>query len=128
VPPRRRTSASPQASEARRAIGAILRAWRLERDLMQDQLAAALGIPEGSFVSQFETGHRRVPAELYRPYAEALGREPRDFAQMLMQHYEPHLHRMLFGPEAGTGTGSLEPTPQDSPSGPDSGRIRMPRS
>lgn len=52
-------------------VGAIIKYWRLERDLTQAQLADKLSVSHVS-VSQAENGYRRILAYDLARYAEAL--------------------------------------------------------
>ncbi len=53
-----------------RLVGlAAIREWR---DMIQGELAAAVGISQ-NYLSEIETGRRKGPAELQRKFARALG-------------------------------------------------------
>ena len=47
----------------------VIREWR---DMIQGELAAAVGISQ-NYLSEIETGRRKGPAELQRKFARALG-------------------------------------------------------
>jgi transcriptional regulator with XRE-family HTH domain len=82
--------------EQRKQAGAWLKGLREEAGLTQLELADRLGFKYYAFVSQVETGFSRVPTEKMEAWAQSLGVEPRQFAQRLLAHYEPELHRVLY--------------------------------
>lgn len=57
------------------SIGGILRKWRTEKGLNQQQVAALTGIPQ-STVSEYETGRRFPPYSYVSILAAELGIDP----------------------------------------------------
>jgi len=82
---------------ARRAAGAWLRAKREAAGLSQRQLAQAVGFEYYTFISQIESGRGRVPQDRYMAYAAALGVPARELALVMLRHYDPITHELLFG-------------------------------
>ncbi|WP_421738587.1 helix-turn-helix domain-containing protein [Caulobacter sp.] len=82
--------------DLRREAGRWLKAAREAAGLTQAELADRIGLRYYTFVSQVENGVGRVPIETQAAWAEAVGVEPGQFARVLLRHYEPELHRLLF--------------------------------
>jgi transcriptional regulator with XRE-family HTH domain len=87
----------PEAERLRKEAGAYLRKLREAQDITQAGLAKALGIEYYTMISQIERGVSRVPPDRMQQWAEALGVEPRTFAQRLLQFYDPYMWQLLFG-------------------------------
>lgn len=83
------------AKQLRRDFGQWLKAHRERRSITQARMAEILGLRYFTFVSQVENGLGRIPQDLYRPWAEALEVEAKDFAAMALAHLEPGLFEML---------------------------------
>ena len=100
-----RVAASPakaaQTKRLRQQAGRWLKAAREAAGLTQAELAERVGLRYYTFVSQVESGLGRLPIETQRAWAEALGLDPREFAQTLLRYYEPELYRLLFSDAAG---------------------------
>lgn len=93
---------SEDAKRLRKQAGDWLKGLRVRAGLSQIELAARLGLKYYTFVSQVENGFGRVPTESMEAWAQALGVEPAEFAQVLLSFYDPELYRLLFeGKDAG---------------------------
>jgi hypothetical protein len=90
----------PETQALRRSCGKWLQAAREQRGLSQRDVAHRLGVGNYTFVSQLELGTRRLPPGRYQHYAEILAMDSRAFTQAMLEFYDPHLHRLLFGAEA----------------------------
>jgi transcriptional regulator with XRE-family HTH domain len=86
-----------ETQRLRRNAGRWLKATREACGFTQAELAARLGLRYYTFVSQVESGVGRVPIETQGAWADALGQERAEFARLLLRHYEPELHKLLFG-------------------------------
>lgn len=84
--------------ERRKRAGEWLKTLREKAGLTQIELADRLGFKYYAFVSQVERGYGRVPTDKIIRWAQAVGTEPRSFAQRLISFYEPELHRVLYEP------------------------------
>jgi len=95
-----RPAASPaKAAEIKRLrqqAGRWLKEARERAGLTQAELAEQVGLRYYTFVSQVESGLGRLPIETQGAWAQALGLDPREFAQTLLRYYEPELFRLLF--------------------------------
>ena len=80
------------------SAGLWLREQRERRNVSPRDLAQRLGLTFRQLAGGYEAGRTRVPPELYRPWAKALGIEPRLFARTMLGFYEPITHDLLFGP------------------------------
>ena len=81
--------------ELRRKLGAWLKNQREAAGLTQADLADQLGLRYYSFVSQVENGAGRIPQDLYRPWALALGSKTDEFAFNVLMYLEPGLYSLL---------------------------------
>jgi len=88
---------APDTKKMRREAGAWLKELRNRAGLSQIELAEILGLKYYTFISQVENGFGRVPTESMEAWARALKQDPADFARQLLTHYDPELHRLLFG-------------------------------
>lgn len=86
-----------EAKERLRLCGQWLCSLREAQDLTQTELAAKVGGVLNTYVSQVETGARRISPERYGEWAEALDVDLRTFAVELLFYYDPITHRLLFG-------------------------------
>src|SRR3954466_10461334 len=84
----------------RQQAGRWLKQAREAAGLTQAELAERVGLRYYTFVSQVESGLGRLPIETQGAWAQALGLQPRAFAQTLLRYYEPELHRLLFDGDA----------------------------
>jgi transcriptional regulator with XRE-family HTH domain len=87
--------------QRRKRAGEWLKELREKAGLTQMELADRLGFKYYAFVSQVERGYGRVPTDKIAGWAQAVGSEPRLFAQRLISFYEPELHRVLYEPPRG---------------------------
>ena len=78
--------------------GDYVKQLRIASGMTQRELADHLNLKHYTFVSQFETGHGRLPPSLVIKCAEALGQEPRDFAMKMLSFYDPMMHQALIHP------------------------------
>ncbi len=76
--------------------GAYLRACRKAKGIKQLTLAEKLGEKHYTIISQFETGHLKVPARLFVKYAEALDVELFEFIRNMLMEYHPELFEILI--------------------------------
>ncbi|RAK59045.1 XRE family transcriptional regulator [Phenylobacterium hankyongense] len=90
-----------QTKVLRQQAGRWLKTARETAGITQAELAERVGLRYYTFVSQVESGLGRLPIETQRAWAEALGLDPRDFAQTLLRYYEPELYRLLFSDPVG---------------------------
>lgn len=84
--------------ERLRLCGRWLWSLREAQGLTQNELAAKVGGVLNTYVSQVETGARRISPERYIEWSAALGVDLRTFAIKLLFYYDPITHRLLFGP------------------------------
>lgn len=87
---------SEEAKQLRKQAGEWLKSLRAKAGLSQVDLAQRLGLKYYTFVSQVENGFGRVPTESMEGWAQALGVDPSEFAQVLLSFYDPELYRLLF--------------------------------
>jgi transcriptional regulator with XRE-family HTH domain len=80
----------------RKSLGLWLRLCREEQGLSQRELAERLSLDYYTFISQLENGRGKIPVHRYEEWAHALGQDPKDFVKMLLRHYEPTTHKILF--------------------------------
>lgn len=86
----------PEVQNRRKAAGRWLRELREQQGLSQRELAGLVGVEYYAFISQLEGGHGRIPPERYKPFANALGVQPRDFVISMLKYYDPDTYRILF--------------------------------
>ena len=79
----------------RRRAGAWLKTQRNAVGLTQKDLAKELGLEYYTFVSQIESGHGRVPSNLYESWAACLKMPAPEFAQKMLEFYDPYAFRAL---------------------------------
>lgn len=96
--PQKQFDADVQA--LRKEAGETIQNLRQAQGLSQTELAAVLEVNQKTFISQLETGRRRVPPDKYEVTAKALNVEPREFVRMLMRYYDPVTYDILFGMDA----------------------------
>lgn len=93
--PQKQSAAEVQA--LRQEAGEKLQALREAQGLSQSDLARILDVQQATFISQLETGRRRVPPDKYVVWAKALDVDPKDFVQMLLRYYDPVTYEILLG-------------------------------
>jgi len=79
----------------RRRAGAWLKLRRNAVKLTQKDLAKELGLEYYTFVSQIESGHGRVPSNLYESWAACLQMQAPEFAKKMLEFYDPYAYRAL---------------------------------
>lgn len=84
-------------SDNRIEIGRWLKAQREAVGLTQRELAAQVGTLYYTYVSQIELGQGKIVAERWETWARALEIHPRIFSMKLLEAYEPHAYRLIFG-------------------------------
>jgi transcriptional regulator with XRE-family HTH domain len=97
---RGRTSADISAvdrSENRVEVGRWLRAQREATGLTQREFAAQVGSLYYTYISQIELGQGKIVPERWEAWANALNIPPRVFAMKMLEAYEPHAFKMVFG-------------------------------
>jgi transcriptional regulator with XRE-family HTH domain len=82
--------------------GREIAALRRAREITAAELAEQAGLPSAAWVADVEAGRRSVPSVFYRPLAEELGLDTRDFAALCLKFYDPKAHEALFGVDAPT--------------------------
>lgn len=87
--------------DLRIAAGQYIHGLRKAQNLTQTQLARRLGLEFHTFVSQVETGTRRIPPEEIATWAKALNTDVQTFARILFKFYDPVMHRLVFRKELG---------------------------
>jgi len=88
-----------EAMALRRDGGIFIKALRTHAGLTQREVAVALNMNYYTMVAQMEAGTARIPPDTYAAYAKVLGVEPKLFTKKLMQYYDPHTYRSLWGNE-----------------------------
>ena len=79
--------------------GLFIKALRTQAGLTQREVAVALNMNYYTMVAQMEAGTARIPPDTYAAYAKVLGVDPKLFTRKLMQYYDPHTYRSLWGNE-----------------------------
>lgn len=97
-------SAVHSSGELRKKAGSWLKSRRCELGLSQRELAHRVNMDYYTFISQIEAGRGRVPAERLRDWALALNMDPREFAIVMMEYYEPYTFELVFSKEKDTRT------------------------
>jgi transcriptional regulator with XRE-family HTH domain len=88
---------TPEAIALRKDGGIFLKALRNHAGLTQRELAEKLKMNYYTMIAQMEAGTARVPPDSYVPYAKALGVDAQLFVRKLMQYYDPHTYKALWG-------------------------------
>jgi len=86
-----------ESLKLRKSGGLFLKRLREDSGLTQRELAEKLKINYYTMISQMESGATRVPPNQYAAYAKALGHEPALFVKKLLEYYDPHTYRALYG-------------------------------
>ena len=92
-------SRSPESLALRRDGGLFIKALRTQAGLTQRDIAVALNINYYTMIAQIEAGSARIPPDHYAAYAKVLGVELKLFTRKLMQYYDPHTYKSLWGNE-----------------------------
>ena len=88
---------TPEALALRRDAGILLKTLRKNAGLTQRDVALSLDMRYYTMVAQMEAGTSRIPPDSYVTYADCLGVDRKKFVQKLMQYYDPHTYRALWG-------------------------------
>lgn len=88
--------ATEEATRLRKAVGAKLKALREAVGKTQREVANDCGFEYYTMVSQIESGKTRVPPMQMVPYAKSLGIPTKEFAKLMMQHYDPIMFEILY--------------------------------
>ena len=88
---------SSSTEALRKKAGIWLRTRREGLGLSQRVLAERVNMEYYTFISQIESGKGRVPADRLKHWAEALEMDPKEFALTLMEYYDPHTYKLIYG-------------------------------
>lgn len=77
--------------------GLFIKALRNQAGLTQREVAVALDMNYYTMVAQMEAGTARIPPDSYVAYAKVLGVDHAKFVRKLMQYYDPHTYKALWG-------------------------------
>ena len=77
-------------------LGDYIRQARLANNMTQSDLAQAVGMEYYTAISAIEVGRNTVPPERYYDFAEALGLDPVEFVQKILELTNPWAHAMLY--------------------------------
>lgn len=83
----------------RKEGGIFIKALRQQAGLTQRDVAVALKYNYYTMIAQMEAGTARIPPDVYTAYAKVLGVKPELFVQKLMQYYDPHTYKAIWGNE-----------------------------
>ncbi len=84
----------------RRKVGNHVRDLREAAGLTQRELGQATDITNNA-VSAIELGRNPIPPERYRAFADALGVDPKEFGEFLLEYTDPWLWELLHGGNEG---------------------------
>lgn len=88
---------SAETVERNLRIGQRIAHQRKTLGMTQRALAAHLGLPYYTFISQVENGTATLPPTLWRQTATILMMDPLDFAIECLEVTQPDIYRQLFG-------------------------------
>lgn len=88
-----------EALALRKEGGIFIKALRTHAGLTQREVAVALKMNYYTMIAQMEAGTARIPPDTYVPYAKVLGVDSQLFIRKLMQYYDPHTYKGLWGSE-----------------------------
>ena len=88
-----------EALALRKDGGIFIKALRTHAGLTQREVAVALNMNYYTMIAQMEAGTARIPPDTYAPYAKVLGVDCKLFTRKLMQYYDPHTYKSLWGNE-----------------------------
>jgi transcriptional regulator with XRE-family HTH domain len=83
----------------RRKVGNHIRDLREAAGLTQRELGQATDITNNA-VSAIELGRNPIPPERYRAFADALGVDPKEFGEFLLEYTDRWLYALLRGEQA----------------------------
>lgn len=84
--------------ESKVRAGRFLRQLRKNAAKTQREAAKDIGLDYYTFISQVETGHSRLPAEMWEAVAKSYAVSPQGLAKNLLKFYDPCTYKILFGP------------------------------
>lgn len=87
--------------DLRKAAGQYIKGLRTAQGYTQADLARDLGLEFHTFVSQVETGSRRIPPEDIEKWAQCLKVDVQNFARHLFKFLDPVMYRLVFRKEPG---------------------------
>ena len=90
---------SPEHNALRKDGGTFIKALRNHAGLTQRDVSIALNFKYYTMISQIEAGSARCPPDCYEVLAETLGVDKALFAQKLMQFYDRHTYKAVWGTE-----------------------------
>lgn len=76
--------------------GQWLRGLRTKSGKSVGEVAEGVGLNYGNFISNIESGLKKLPENRVKAYAETLNVEPNTFATEYVQQYSPDLAALLF--------------------------------
>jgi len=88
---------SPETVERNLRIGQRIAHQRKTLGMTQRELAAHLGLPYYTFISQVEKGTATLPPSLWRQAATVLMMDPLDFSLECLEVTQPDIYKQLFG-------------------------------
>jgi transcriptional regulator with XRE-family HTH domain len=88
---------SPETVERNLKVGRRIAHQRKTLGMTQRELAAHLGLPYYTFISQVETGQATLPPQIWRQAATVLMMDPLDFAIECLWVTQPIIYEQLFG-------------------------------
>lgn len=83
--------------ELRTQAGLFIKSLRTNQSLTQREVAVALKLNYYTMISQIENGAARIPPDLYVAYAKVLKVDTALFVRKLLQYYDPHTYKALYG-------------------------------
>ena len=89
----------PASMKRRSEAGIFVKALRAQQALTQRDVAVALNLNYYTMISQIEAGSARIPPDLYVAYAKVLKVPPALFVKKLLEFYDPHTYKALYGNE-----------------------------
>lgn len=87
------------SSDARRAVGARLRAARLDAHMTQLEVSRLLGIGETT-ISALESGRISVSPQMYADLGRIFDFDRTEWGTFLLRNTNPWLYLMIFGTES----------------------------
>lgn len=93
---RSHNAVSDEAKSLRMKAGKVVAQLRKNAGLSQKKTSDMLGFEYYTTISQWERGFSPIPSEYFEPLAQVLGQDPDEFILLMMEHYEPHLHRAVL--------------------------------
>ena len=84
------------AHSLRAEMGAYIRELRDAKGMTQAELAEAVGLRWYTNIGAIEIGRNSLPPERYMDFARALGVDPKEFGERILQTTDPWAYAMLF--------------------------------